>query len=130
MVVDITPLILEVSSNELVDVEIVSVLLLMIVEVETEPPMLEVSVFPSEDKILDTVRLATEKLSAVKLLVLILPAKRLLVVADVNVALVKLALPFNILAFPMLVAPAPLVLILVFPNIVFTAPMPVANIWF
>lgn len=125
-----TPLTLVVSSNELVDVEIVKVLLLIIVEVEIEPPMLEVSTFPSEDKILDTVRLATEKLPAVKLLVFIFPAKRLLVVADVNVALVKLALPLEMLAFPILVAPVPVVLMLVLPSIVFTAPIPVANIWF
>jgi hypothetical protein len=47
-VVDITPLIFEVNSKELVDVEIVNVLLLITVEVATKPLMLVVRIFPEE----------------------------------------------------------------------------------
>ena len=80
------------------------------VEVEIEPPMLEPIKLPTEDKIFGTDKLFTEKLLADKL--------------------VKVALPFTIFAFPILVTPVPLVLMFVFPSIVFIAPIPLANIWF
>jgi hypothetical protein len=65
--VDITPLIFEANSKELVEVEIVSLLLPIIVEVETEPPMLEVRTFPIRERIFETDKLVTETLSANKL---------------------------------------------------------------
>ena len=54
VVVDTTPFTLEVNSNEFVEVEIVKLLLLIIVPVATDPPRLEVKIFPSEDKIFGT----------------------------------------------------------------------------
>jgi hypothetical protein len=47
-VVDTTPLTLVVSSNELVDVETVRVLLLIIVDVAVKPFMLVVKIFPED----------------------------------------------------------------------------------
>jgi hypothetical protein len=81
-------------------VEMVRVLLLIMVEVDSEPPIFDERVFTEEVREFGTERL------------------------------VSVALPLVIFAFPILVIPVPVVLMLVFPNIVFTAPIPVASIWF
>lgn len=65
VVVDTTPFIFDANTNELVEVETVSVLLLIIVEVDTDPPILEVITFATEDRILGTDRLVTERLVVV-----------------------------------------------------------------
>jgi hypothetical protein len=73
VVVEITPLMSEVKTNEFVVVEIVRVLLPMIVEVEVEPPRLEVRVLPRRDKIFETERLLTDKLVILALVSVAVP---------------------------------------------------------
>ena len=61
VVVEITPFTFEVNSNEFVEVEIVKLLLLIIVEVDIEPPILEVKIFPNEERMFETFKLFTKR---------------------------------------------------------------------